>query len=696
MAYHLLEDYDMALNVLEEFRKTQIPKNLDYEHNELLMYQNLIMREAGMIDESLNHLQRYDKQIVDRLGVEETKAELLIQKEKYAAAADMYRSLMNRNPENWSYYAGLEKAIKPSSKEERLKLYTDAEQLYPRAAAPRRLPLNFTEGNTFRGLADTYLRRAFHKGVPPLFITMKRLYKDSKKIEIVEDLVLGYVNCLKEFGKFENAESAESEPPTTILWVYYYLASHYDYKQETLKALEYANLALEHTPLLIELYVLKAKIYKHAGDVEEAVRLMDEAQSLDTADRYINSKCAKYMLKGNLVQEAADMCSKFTREGVPAVDNLNEMQCMWFQTEAAEAYKRMGKWGDALKKCHEIDRHFTEIIEDQFDFHTYCMRKMTLRAYIGLLRLEDKLRNHQFYFKAAMTAIEIYLHLHDHPLSDSDQDKNQDTENLSPSELKKLRNKQRKAAKKAQQAQEKQKAEHDKKEQAVKKQTDGEMDGPKEEELLPDKLSRPEDPLEQAIRFLKPLQTFTSDRIDTHVSAYEIYSRKGKELLMLQALKRGCRIHRDHPQLHVCMIRFLLTIRKKGDVPETVQKVLKQEMDKLYNGKDAKTLNNEFLERNNNSVLHRLAGARMMYELDPTPEVQKKSFEIATSLSDSYTGITRLNCIEVLEAICRGDFGSCESAAKDYQSKCHRLFPLCPSFIIPANNHPDQILPNGS
>lgn len=29
---------------------------------------------------------------------------------------------------------------------------------------------------------------------------------------------------------------------------------------------------------------------------------------------------------------------------------------MWFQTEAAEAYKRMGKWGEALKKCHEVDR----------------------------------------------------------------------------------------------------------------------------------------------------------------------------------------------------------------------------------------------------------------------------------------------------------------------------------------------------
>lgn len=49
------------------------PKSLDYEHSELLMYQNLIMREAGMIDEAINHLQRYDKQIVDRLAVEETK-----------------------------------------------------------------------------------------------------------------------------------------------------------------------------------------------------------------------------------------------------------------------------------------------------------------------------------------------------------------------------------------------------------------------------------------------------------------------------------------------------------------------------------------------------------------------------------------------------------------------------------------------
>lgn len=34
------------------------------------------------------------------------------------------------------------------SEEDHLKLYKDIEQLFPRASAPRRLPLNFAEGKT--------------------------------------------------------------------------------------------------------------------------------------------------------------------------------------------------------------------------------------------------------------------------------------------------------------------------------------------------------------------------------------------------------------------------------------------------------------------------------------------------------------------------------------------------------------------
>ena len=44
-----------------------------------------------------------------------------------------------------------------------------------------------------------------------------------------------------------------------------------------------------------------------------------------------------------------------------ATDNLNEMQWMWFQSQAALGYKRIGKYGDALKKCHELDRVSEEV-----------------------------------------------------------------------------------------------------------------------------------------------------------------------------------------------------------------------------------------------------------------------------------------------------------------------------------------------
>jgi peptide alpha-N-acetyltransferase len=37
-------------------------------------------------------------------------------------------------------------------------------------------------------------------------------------------------------------------------------------------------------------------------------------------------------------------------------DYLREMQCMWFELEIARAYRRLKRYGEALKKCHEIDR----------------------------------------------------------------------------------------------------------------------------------------------------------------------------------------------------------------------------------------------------------------------------------------------------------------------------------------------------
>ena len=40
---------------------------------------------------------------------------------------------------------------------------------------------------------------------------------------------------------------------------------------------------------------------------------MDEAQSLDTADRFINCKCACYMIRNDMMDDADETAAKFTR-----------------------------------------------------------------------------------------------------------------------------------------------------------------------------------------------------------------------------------------------------------------------------------------------------------------------------------------------------------------------------------------------
>lgn len=88
------------------------------------------------------------------------------------------------------------------------------------------------------------------------------------------------------------------------------------------------------------------------------------------------------MLRANLIKEAEETCGKFTREGVLAMENLNEMQCMWIQTEAANAYKRLGKYGEALKKCHEVDRVSSSILYYCNIYCVYMRARIQLKMYM--------------------------------------------------------------------------------------------------------------------------------------------------------------------------------------------------------------------------------------------------------------------------------------------------------------------------
>ncbi|XP_045333842.1 N-alpha-acetyltransferase 16, NatA auxiliary subunit isoform X3 [Leopardus geoffroyi] len=704
IAYHLLKDYDMALKLLEEFRQTQqVPPNkIDYEYSELILYQNQVMREADLFQESLEHIETYEKQICDKLLVEEIKGEMLLKLGRLKEASEVFKNLIDRNAENWCYYEGLEKALQLNS-----------------------IGPFLPHGEKFRELMDKFLRINFSKGCPPLFTTLKSLYYNTEKISIIQELVTNYEASLKTCDFFSPYENGEKEPPTTLLWVQYFLAQHFDKLGHYSLALDYINAAIAGTPTLIELFYMKAKIYKHIGNLKEAVKWMDEAQSLDTADRFINSKCAKYMLRANMIKEAEEMCSKFTREGTSAMENLNEMQCMWFQTECISAYQRLGRYGDALKKCHEVERHFFEITDDQFDFHTYCMRKMTLRAYVDLLRLEDILRRHAFYFKAARSAIEIYLKLYDNPLTSESKQQEINSENLSAKELKKMLSKQRRAQKKAKLEEERKHAERERQQKNQKKKRDEEEEEGSglKEELIPEKLERIENPLEEAIKFLIPLKNLVADNIDTHLLAFEIYFRKGKFLLMLQSVKRAFAINSNNPWLHECLIKFSKSVSNHSNIPDIVSKVLSQEMQKIFVNKDLESFNEDFLRHNATSLQHLLSeallcsvlpftstpivapgcqedaiklgvgkrhctwltssGAKMMYFLDKSR--QEKAIAIATRLDETIKDKNVKTLIKVSEALLDGSFGNCNSQYEEYRMACHNLLPFTSAFLPVVN-----------
>lgn len=58
------------------------PDKVDYEYSELLLYQNQVLREAGLHKEALDHLNNYEKQICDKLAVEETRGGLVLSVER--------------------------------------------------------------------------------------------------------------------------------------------------------------------------------------------------------------------------------------------------------------------------------------------------------------------------------------------------------------------------------------------------------------------------------------------------------------------------------------------------------------------------------------------------------------------------------------------------------------------------------------
>lgn len=545
VAQHLNKDYSGAvatLTKIEGIIKEHLTENDMYEHGEAILYKNQIIFESGNISKALEVLEQDLENIKDHLSYLEYKAKYLMLLDRKREASLVYRQLLKTNPDNMQYYVMLELALETNTKELelRVKLYDKLASFYPKSDPPQYLPLTFlpAESPLFVEKCKKYIIPQLLRGVPATFVNVKPLYGYKGKLEVIEKVVT----------EFLEIEAPKNSNPTVTVWTYFYLAQHYLYKEELDTALKYINLAIEHSPTLVELYIIKARILKHQGLFEKASEVMDEGRKLDLQDRFINSKATKYMLRANKVDEAIDCISLFTKLDEDAVNgckDLHLMQVNWVLIESAEAYTRLYHTqekklaqsdldkeseeyaslveniamykGLALKRFQAVVKNFKTFYNDQYDFHSYCLRRGTPRDYIDMLRWEDKIHATPVYMRAVKGLSDLYFELYEEQKASPEKAVDRAT-------IKKNGKKQKKA-----------KTNKKKLDQAAKVESEKDDQDPFGLTLLLD--LKQLDYIEQLSKLVEPLATEAPRSKLTWELLFKIYATQGKYVLALQAIK---------------------------------------------------------------------------------------------------------------------------------------------------------------
>lgn len=532
IAHHLVGDYKAAEAILTAYEDTlkQPPPQSDVEHSGATLYKNYIIAQSGETQRALDHLETIYKRHPDRSSVMEMKAKYLLALGRGPEAERAYRKLLGRNMECRAYYSGLEQALNLSQSisddHGKLKdLYKSFADKSERLDAPRRIPLDFLNGSEFREAADAYLRRMLQKGVHATFANIKALYRDAAKKEAIISLVHGYE---QETAGSTNGDNVDN----FRLIVLYFLAQHYDYhmSRDLAKAMDYVEkcIILNSNPKENIYMMTKARIQKYGQDLTSAASTMDLARQMDLKDRYICNKFAKYQLRNNLNTEALTTMGLFTRPGAIGgpLGDLLDTQCCWFLYEDGQAHLRNKNRPMGLKRLRQITDIFDQMHEDQFDFHSFSLRKGQIISYIEMIQWEDKLRQHTFYSRAAISASKVYCELYDESQQTSNNATNGTTPEHDAAEKKK-------AAKKARKEAEKQEAEAKAKLAAKSEPTkEAEESVRKDNDPMGLELVKTKDPLAEAIKLIMPLIELAGEDVTTHEIAFEVFLRKRKSFFL--------------------------------------------------------------------------------------------------------------------------------------------------------------------
>ena len=606
LGYHLAKKHQEAVNVLRRLQlarsqglkegEKSIKEKQPYEYSEIYLYEAFIYKDGGMYDKALEVLDMAEAEgaIRDIIGAKEIRAELYALLGRKEEAGNIYRELLDANPENHRYHERLIEIVRANGDSEggdvvaKLEaMYAGLEAKYPKSRSCKRIPLDFDlPGERFKERLRSFVLPYVQRGIPSLFAELAPLYVDANKRDIIGEMLL-------------ELQSSCADGKEELFWVELCLAMHYSTVGKDVEAVSTIDRVIGKAPddpCRIDAYSTKSKILDVAGDYLGSAEVAEEARKLDLADRYLNCQSSVALFKALRAEDAEDVSHLFTKGGN---NNFFDMQATWYEMASGQCYAELKDYGRALKRFKKVEEHYRDFIDDQFDFFVYCTTKLTMRAYVEMLRVMDSLHTSKILAAAVDAAVRVYIHLSEHPFKTETELLEERVSTMSPEEAKTAR---RELQEKLEQEEVRERQrqypqeqnptkEGDDKESKTngnakkdnKKESKKDKDDSEDKKVDPDpkglELAKTKDPLGDAKKMVEMLLTGAPDELTTHLLAYRVDVRRAFSAAPMSSAKRSLPLKHvrsavrvagaSHPRVHECIVDYAVRSAAAPGVPGT-------------------------------------------------------------------------------------------------------------------------------
>lgn len=400
----------------------------DQEKHEIVLFQTMLLSKDQKYEEALNFILENQKIVsLDKTTFIEKVIELSIKSGKRDLALEYVKKAFQINSENVNYfihYFNIKTDFNLGTFQDLINLYaldkSKSTELYKilqeelkpvyKSRIINRLELALSDGEEFRKNFNAYFLSNVKLNLPSFFINIKFIYLLQKeKIPIVEEILFKHFESILKNKRLDvtltNSEEWDITP--NIIWVHYFAAQHFDKLRNLEKALEHINKAIDSTPSIVEFYLIKSKILKHGGMLEESAKSYEKAKKLDTGDRYLNARYGKIFARLGDVTKSVEIMKEFVRDPL-ADENVEHFQCMWYEVECGYAYLKAKNILRSHRLFKSLIGHYNTLIEDQFDFYNYCLRRYMLSDFAKTIEYMDRIQDGKYVYKS-LEALEIIL-----------------------------------------------------------------------------------------------------------------------------------------------------------------------------------------------------------------------------------------------------------------------------------------------